>query len=154
MSPDPRPPESPLFGVDSMVLIYHFERHERFGPPAAELLSAAEEDRCRLVVSILGRLEVLVVPKRHGREDLCRRYREVFEAFPNLTVAPVDAAVAEVASDLRAEHNLRTPDSIHLATAIDRRAAVFVTEDDRHYPDEAYGVPVLSIAEALARLSS
>lgn len=154
MTPDPGPPETPLFGVDSMVLIYHFENHERFGPPAAELLRAAEEDRCRLVVSILGRLEVLVVPKRQGREDLCRRYREVFEAFPNLNVAPVDAAVVEVASDLRAAHNLRTPDSIHLATAIDRRAAAFVTEDDRHYPEQAYGVPVLSIAEALSQLRS
>jgi predicted nucleic acid-binding protein len=154
MSRDPRPPEPPLFGVDSMVLIYHFESHERFGRPAAALLSAAEEDRCRLVVSILGRLEVLVAPKRHGREDLCRRYSEVFEAFPNLTVAPVDAMVVEVASDLRAAHNLRTPDAIHLATAVDRGAGAFVTEDERHYPAEAYGVPVLSIADALARLAS
>jgi predicted nucleic acid-binding protein len=135
-----------------MVLIYHFESHERFGPEASRLLRAAEEDRCRLVVSILGRLEVLVSPKRHGREDLCRRYREVFDAFPNLSVASVDAALVEIASDLRAAHNLRTPDAIHLATALRQGAAAFVTEDRRHFPAEIDGLRVLSIAGALARL--
>lgn len=152
MSSEPARRESPSFGVDSMVLIYHFENHERFGPDASRLLRAAEEDRCRLVVSVLGRLEVLVSPKRHGREDLCRRYREVFDGFPNMSVVPVDAALVEIASDLRAAHNLRTPDAILLATALHHGAAGFVTEDHRHFPAEIDGFPVLSIAAALARL--
>ena len=141
----------PLFGLDTMVLIYHFESHEELGPPATELLRAAEEGRCRLVLSILAVLEVLVVPKRHGREDLCRRYREFFASFPNLEVVPVDTAIAEVASDLRAEDGLRTPDAIHLATAVGRGVDGFVTEDDR-LPSEALGVSVRSVRWALSAL--
>ncbi|HSL81701.1 MAG TPA: PIN domain-containing protein [Thermoanaerobaculia bacterium] len=144
--------QPPLFGVDTMVAIYHFEDHEELGPPASALLQATEDGRCGLVLSILARLEALVVPRRHGREDLCRRYREVFEAFPNLEVVPVEARVAEIASDLRAAHNLRTPDAIHLATALHRGADAFVTEDRRHYPAEVRGLPVLSIHRALERL--
>lgn len=152
MSPEGGRKPKPLFGVDTMVLIFHFEENEEFGPAASELLQATEDGRCRLVVSILGRLEALVAPKRHGREDLCRRYREVFEGFPNLKVVPVDDRVAEIGSDLRATYNLRTPDAIHLATALHRGADSFVTEDGRHFPDEVDGVPVLSAHDALAQL--
>lgn len=153
MSPKEGRRPKPLLGVDTMVLIYHFEENEEFGPAASELLQATEDGRCRLVVSILGRLEALVAPKRHGREDLCRRYREVFEGFPNLEVVLVDDRVAEIGSDLRAMHSLRTPDAIHLATALHRGADAFVTQDDRHFPSKVDGVPVLAIRAALARLS-
>jgi predicted nucleic acid-binding protein len=135
-----------------MVLICHFAGHEELGPAAGELLEAAEEGRCRLVASVLARLETLVAPKRHGREDLCRRYREVFEGFPNLEVVDVDAEVVEIASDLRAAHNLRTPDAIHLATALRLRADAFVTEDGRHFPAEVDGLRVLSLERALGWL--
>jgi len=153
MSSEAPPKHPPLFGVDTMVLIYHFEDHGELGPPASELLQATEDGRCRLVVSVLARLEALVVPKRHGREDLCRRYREVFEGFPNLDVVLVDDRVAEIASDLRAAHNLRTPDAIHLATALYRGADAFVTQDRRHYPGEVRSLPVLTLHRALERLT-
>lgn len=143
---------APRLAIDSMVLIYHFEDHPRFGASAASLLHAAEEDRCRIVVSVLARLEVLVAPKRQGREDLCRRYREMFEGFPNLTVVAVDAEVVELAADLRAEHALRTPDAIHLATALHLAADAFVTEDRRHFPDEIRGLPILTLEAAAERL--
>lgn len=66
-------------------------------------------------------------------------------------MADVDVQVAEIASDLRAAHGLRTPDAIHLATALDRRTDAFVTEDSRHFPKEVEGVPVLSLRETIAR---
>lgn len=125
------PRRLPLYGVDTMLFVYHFEGNERFGPAAGRLLQAAEDGRCRLVASVLALLEVLVVPKRHGREDLCQRYRDLFESFPNLSLLPVGREVVEIASDLRARHDLRTPDALHLATAIHAGAESFVSEDRR-----------------------
>jgi len=122
---------TPLYGVDSMLFVYHFEGNDRFGPAAGRLLAAAEAGRCRLVASVLAQLEVLVVPKRHGREDLCRRYRDLFNSFPNLTVLPVGTEVVEIAADLRAAHSLRTPDALHVATALHAGARAFVSEDRR-----------------------
>ncbi|HWN43440.1 MAG TPA: type II toxin-antitoxin system VapC family toxin [Thermoanaerobaculia bacterium] len=122
---------APLYGVDSMIFVYHFEGNEEFGPAAGRLLQAAEEGRCRLVCSVISLLEVLVVPKRRGREDLCQVYREMFESFPHLSMVPVDTGIAEIASDLRATQNLRTPDAIHLATALQAGAEAFVSQDDR-----------------------
>jgi predicted nucleic acid-binding protein len=135
----------PLYGVDTMLFVYHFEAHPHFGSAAGRLLAAVEAGRCRLVVSVLALLEALVIPKRQGDEVLCRRYRDFFDAFPNLTVVPVGPEVAEAAAELRASHGLRTPDALHLATARHAGADLFVTEDRRvrELPDLA----VRSLAE-------
>jgi predicted nucleic acid-binding protein len=125
------PVRPPLYGIDSRVFVYHFEAHQELGPAAGRLLEAAEGGRCRLVCSVLAQLEVLVVPKRNQRQDLCARYREVFESFPNLSVLNVDREIAEIASDLRAAYSLRTPDAIHLATALRAGASAFVSQDGR-----------------------
>ena len=123
--------EAPLYGVDTMLFVYHFEANPQFGREAGRLLAAAENGSCRLVTSVLSLLEALVIPKRHGDEALCRRYRDFFGAFPNLTVVPVGPEIAEAAAELRAGHGLRTPDALHLATARHAGAAGFVTEDRR-----------------------
>jgi predicted nucleic acid-binding protein len=120
-----------LVALDTMVFVYHFEANEEFGARSTELLRRIEDGELRAVCSVLSRLEVLVVPKREGRDDLCRIYREVFETFPNLLVRPVDARIADLAADLRASYSLRTPDALHIATALDARADFYVTEDRR-----------------------
>lgn len=135
----------PLYGVDTMLFVYHFEDNERFGPAAGRLLKAAEEGRCRLVSSVLALLEVLVVPKRHGRSELCRMYRDFFESFPNLSVMPVETPVAEIAADLRAALGVRTPDALHLATALHAGAEAFVSEDRRIRGIE--GIRVVSLED-------
>jgi predicted nucleic acid-binding protein len=139
----------PVFGVDTMLFVYHFEENRRFGADAARLLTAAENGRCRLVTSALAVLEVLVVPKREGRDGLCPRYRDLFQFFPNLEVVALDAAVAELAAGLRAARDLPTPDAIHLATAIHAGVDAFVTEDRRL--GRATEVAVVSLAEAVRR---
>jgi predicted nucleic acid-binding protein len=118
-----------LYGVDAMLFVYHFENNPEFGSLAAEIFQGAEDGRHRLVTSVLSLMEVLVVPKRHGMTELAQRYREIFESFPNLEVLPIGEAIVEIASDLRARHNLRTPDSLHLATAIHGRADAFLSND-------------------------
>jgi predicted nucleic acid-binding protein len=47
----------------------------------------------------------------------------------NLTTIPLTATIAERAAGLRAEHNLRTPDAIQLATALESGASHFLTND-------------------------
>lgn len=142
--------EPPLYGVDSMLFVYHFEGNELFGEAAGQILAAAEQGRCRLVASVLALLEVLVVPKRAGQSELAERYRELFHSFPNLTVLGVDAEIAERAAELRARHGLRTPDAVHLATAEAAGVGAFLSEDRRLPGGE--GVAKLSLAEAAMQL--
>lgn len=142
------PRSLPLLGVDSMVFVYHFEGSREFGPAANSLLEAAELGRCRLAASALALLEILVVPKRMGRGDLCRRYRDLLESFPNLDFFELDSDTAERAAELRARYDLRTPDAIHLATALAAGAQTFASEDRRLRKVKELAVVPLSAALA------
>ena len=46
-------------------------------------------------------------------------------------IIPVTAEIAQLAAKLRADHNLRTPDAIQIATAITCQADFFLTNDAR-----------------------
>jgi predicted nucleic acid-binding protein len=123
-----------------MLFIYHFENHEQLGPLAEPVLHAAENGACHLVTSMLTLLEMLVVPKRLGLTSLCHKYRELLDSFPNLSLQPIDREVIEIASDVRAAYNIRTPDAIQLATAIRARADLFISQDGRLKKVEAIRV--------------
>jgi predicted nucleic acid-binding protein len=47
------------------------------------------------------------------------------------TILQVDSNIAEIAAQLRANYNLRTPDAIQMATAINAGASFFLTNDAR-----------------------
>ena len=140
--------KAPLYGVDTMLFIYHFEDNPELGGLAGRLLERAEGGEFRLVTSIVTLMEVLVIPKRHGFDSLAQRYREFFSSFPNLQVLPVGPEVAEIAADLRAAHPLRPPDALQVATALHGGAEAFVSEDRRLRRLDA--IRVLGIEEALA----
>jgi predicted nucleic acid-binding protein len=141
----------PLYGVDTMLFVYHFESHPQFGPAAAAIFRGAEEGLHELTSSVLSLMEVLVLPKRQGRRDLVRQYREIFESFPNLTVHPIDTETVEIASELRAEHGLRTPDSLHVATAVRCGAQAFLS-NDAELKKKVTEIPVLTPSEVAAQL--
>lgn len=47
----------------------------------------------------------------------------------HLITVPISVAIAEIAAQLRATQNLRTPDAIQLATARQQGATFFLTND-------------------------
>jgi uncharacterized protein len=81
-----------------------------------------------LVTSRLSRLECRSKPLRAGDLATVARF-DVFFAGVELVLAEVSPAVVERATDLRARYNLKTPDAIHYATAVEIGAAVFLTGD-------------------------
>jgi predicted nucleic acid-binding protein len=54
---------------------------------------------------------------------------DVFFAGVELVLAEVGPGVIERATDLRAKYNLKTPDALHYATAVEVGAKVFLTGD-------------------------
>jgi predicted nucleic acid-binding protein len=115
--------------LDSCILIYALEgepKLRRAVHSKIELAVAeAEADFC---VSDLTRLECRVGPLRQGDDDLLALYDALFasSAVEQLTIAP---ATFELATELRADHGLKTPDAIHLAAAIMGGCGAFWTND-------------------------
>lgn len=79
-----------------------------------------------LATSRLARLECRSKPMRDQDAALLARYDA---AIASARTIDVTAAIIDRATNLRAKYGFRSPDAIHLATAIDCGAGSFVTGD-------------------------
>jgi predicted nucleic acid-binding protein len=81
-----------------------------------------------LATSRLTRLECRVKPLRNGDAALLALY-DAFFAGLEVQLLDVTEAVLDKATEIRARLNLKTPDAIHLATAILAGVSAFLTGD-------------------------
>lgn len=116
-------------GLDTSIFIYHLERHPRYFPLTQELLSGVEAGKWTAVASTMALMELTVRPWQLERPDVARAYEDALTQFPHLTLADVTRDVARRAARLRAQHNLRPADALHVATALAHDATLFVTND-------------------------
>jgi uncharacterized protein len=111
--------------LDSAPVIYHIER---IVPFAAAVDARLVASGLVLVSSELARLECLVVPLRNG--DVARVGD--FDMFFNARVAELvdfTGAVFRRAAEIRASHNFKTPDALHLAAAVESGCTAFLAND-------------------------
>jgi predicted nucleic acid-binding protein len=130
--------------LDTNVFISLFAQ-EPLGEKVVPLIdAAANQGRVELIASVLSFAECAVKPYRDGNWAALDKIKLMFQ-MPNLTVYPVDDIVAEEAARLRAVYNLKMPDAIHIATAIIRRADVFLTND--YQLASVKEIPVMKLEE-------
>jgi predicted nucleic acid-binding protein len=116
-------------GLDTAPLIYFIEENPSHISKLQPFFEAAERGEFRLVTSVVTLIEVLVQPLRSGRADVADEYRDILLRSTSLTTVPLTKEIADEAARLRAFNNLRTPDAIHLGTAIQSGASWFLTND-------------------------
>src|SRR5260221_3682827 len=81
------------------------------------------------VTSTVTLIEVLMKPIQAGDKALGKAYRELLLNTRHIEVEPMGITIAEKAAELRAVHNLRTPDAIQLATGLRAGCQGFLTND-------------------------
>lgn len=74
-------------------------------------------------------LEVLVKPIQRHDLLLETAFRQLLTETRELSLLPITRAVLDSAGRLRAEYGARTPDAIHLATALLAGCSFVVTND-------------------------
>jgi predicted nucleic acid-binding protein len=116
-----------IVALDSAPLIYYVEAHPVFFTRLQPFFEALEQRRFEAITSTVTIAEVLVHPLRFKRTKLVEAYRELFMTF--LRVTALSSSIAEKAALLRANHNLKSPDAIQIATALDQKADFFLTND-------------------------
>jgi predicted nucleic acid-binding protein len=119
-----------VVGADSMIFIYHLEDHPRYAPFTQMIFDQWETGKVGGVTSVITITEVLVKPLRDGNRQVAQEYRRLLSSFPHLSLVDIDRQVARRAADLRANHGIRTPDALQIATALSRGATGFVTNDE------------------------
>jgi predicted nucleic acid-binding protein len=120
-----------LVGLDSSVFIYYFEEHPRYQGLCTEVFDAMEVGTLQAVTSTVTLVEVLVQPLAKGTQDLASRYEQYLRGGPSLTLRSLDPDLALRAAQLRARYQIRTPDAVQVAAAIEFGAHLFLTNDDR-----------------------
>ena len=114
--------------LDASVLIYLTEFDRNKTGALRALIGGHESAQAEFITSDLAYTEVLVRPIRAQHFDLIQAYERLLTVF--VKPLPVSRDVLCLAAKLRAATPAqKTPDAIHVATAILAKADVFVTGD-------------------------
>ena len=120
-----------VVGLDTTPLIYFIEENPAYSKVVDPFFEAVANGEITVITSVVALLEALVHPIRNADSKLAQKYRDILLDSEGLTTVILDQDIAEEAARLRAFHNIRTPDSIQMATAIIGKASFFLTNDIR-----------------------
>ncbi|MGC9292531.1 MAG: type II toxin-antitoxin system VapC family toxin [Acidobacteriaceae bacterium] len=113
---------------DTMLFVYWLEDNPQYAPRVQQIYERMEQRRDTLCTSAFTLGELLVGPykaKRASEGEAIRRYFQT----SRMELLPFDAQTAEKYAHIRAEHNVTSADAIHLATAAQAHADLFLTND-------------------------
>jgi predicted nucleic acid-binding protein len=131
-----------LIYCDSVILMYFFDHVGLFNVRATNRLMALAAAGDQIGVSDLVRLECRVKPTKDGNTAKLAVY-DAFFARPDVQMVPITTAVFDRATLIRASHNFKLADSLHLAAAVDSGCGRFLTNDTRLSGFAAIPVEVL-----------
>lgn len=115
--------------IDTAPLIYYIEGHSVYKEKLKTLFEANDKGEIKFQTSTLTILEVLVQPLKSKKSKLADQYKEILTNSENIDIFDIDIEISIQAAKLRANYNLKTPDSIQIATAINKNADYFFTND-------------------------
>jgi predicted nucleic acid-binding protein len=121
---------------DSVIVIYLIDHTGPFHVRATARLTRLVAARDRIAVSDLSRLECRVKPLRLRDAAKLTDFDNFF-ARPDVNLVPLSTAVYDRATAIRATHNFKLADALHLAAAVESGCDRFLTNDTRlsRFPD-------------------
>ncbi|OGG03572.1 hypothetical protein A2W14_03270 [Candidatus Gottesmanbacteria bacterium RBG_16_37_8] len=119
-----------IIALDTCIFIYHLEENKKYLPFTEWLLeNLLPNGKINATCSALALTEILIRPTREKRLDLVLSYKALMIGFPHLTLISINPQVADQAAYIRSAYNLKTPDSIHLASAYVSGATLMIGND-------------------------
>lgn len=135
---------------DTNLFIYAVETTESSHPYLAvidRLFAMAEQGEIQAVTSEFSLAETLVGAYKNSSE-LVVLYEALLSNKAELAVVPINKAVLRSAAYTRTVVKIALADAIHVATAINEQADIFITNDDKlRVPD---GIKKLGLTEIFA----
>ena len=115
--------------LDACCIIYLVEAASPFHATiVSRLLRHQADPASRLITSRLSCLECRIRLLKDNDHKLLAAYDNLFGAN-RMSIAEITAEVVASATTLRARYGFKTPDAIHLASAIEEKAELFLTGD-------------------------
>ena len=123
--------DSRRLALDSAVVIYHLENIMPYADLTESAFAAIAEGSIGGILSTISLTELLAKPFAERRLERVAAFERFVSSFPRLDIIPPDYAIAMRAAQLRGSYNLRTPDALIAATALEGKAGALLTNDGR-----------------------
>lgn len=114
---------------DTAPLIYLVEKHPIYHDFVYALMQPVASGHIAAYASLLALVEVLFIPIKQENHLLIAEYEQVLSTSRGFRMVGINTAIAKQTVELRVKYNLKTPDALHLATAIAMKCDAFVTND-------------------------
>jgi len=115
--------------LDASTIIYLTEGNKPFTVPTKRrVLQHLDDPQAKVLTSRLSRLECRVLPLRERDQELLAEYDRFFTG-ERLELFDITPDLIERATELRARYRFKSPDAIHLATALKHGADAVLTGD-------------------------
>lgn len=115
--------------LDTTVFIYHLGNIETYVSLTLLLFELIEAGAVKAHTSVLSLLELNVKPYQLLRKDLALAHIALLKNVPHLEIHEISLEMADRAAALRAQYNLRTPDALHIASALSCHCDAVVGND-------------------------
>jgi predicted nucleic acid-binding protein len=116
-------------GIETAPFIYFVERHPTYVDRMRAIFQQVNNGLPQVITSVITLTEVLIMPLQTGHARYEQEYRDMLLNTAHITTLPVSIAIADRAAFLRAHYRLRTPDALHVATALVSQCDAFLTND-------------------------
>lgn len=121
-------PDHSLVYVDTAILIYTVEKIPNYAQILEPLWDNLEIGKVKVMTSELTLMETLVMPIKQSDSRLIKAYNSMLLAG-YIDLIPINQSILTEGARLRGITNLKTPDAIHLATALSEKCDIFLTND-------------------------
>ena len=118
-----------LLGVDTTPFIYYTENRPIYFDKMQAIFQQVNQGRFEVLCSVITPSETLNKPIKANDHILINVYNSLFENTSGVTLISVNKNIARRAAELRAKYNLKTPDALHVATALETHCQAFLTND-------------------------
>ncbi len=112
---------------DSCLAIYLVEENVLYASKLETKL--ANYPTAKICISALSEMECLILPLRQQNQSLIVKFEKW---FTKVTILPIEREIFQKAAQLRADFaSLKTPDALHISTALHHNCDEFWTIDNR-----------------------
>jgi|PlaIllAssembly_1097288.scaffolds.fasta_scaffold1327707_2 predicted nucleic acid-binding protein len=115
--------------MDTNIFIYFLEQSEGYFECVAPIIEACEAGKFIGYTGDVAVAETMIQPYRENNLSLVANFKAFFATENFLSIQSHDAAIFDLAAQLRAKRGMKLIDALHYATALKSGCAFFLSND-------------------------
>jgi predicted nucleic acid-binding protein len=114
---------------DTNIFIYLLQDHQEFGEICLSIIQSAVDKELDGYSGDLVLAELLVKPLKDNNARAVKAVKDLFTEDTKIELLPHTRSAYITAAHLRANHKIKLPDALHIATALENQVEIFLTND-------------------------